>query len=691
MNAMKLAYRLVPPLLALSLVTNLAVLINPLFMMQVLDRVIPSGNQNTLALLGLLALAALALQAAIELTRDLSLKRLANWVERSAMELALEPGRDDPQTLINKVGSVAQFLRGPQAAIVLSVPWIPVLAFVLFLLHPLFVVLLLCLVLAFVANRTFTNILERPSQSLAMWHAHKEQECLSLAAQAAKNGETATISNNLRQRFVTHQTAKLETMGSTYRLSVTMDALSGLFRQGAQILTLALGAFLVTEQALSAGGMIAASILLAKTYGTTEAAIGQFTTIRAVFDDYRGLSELEKATARISTDIPDLSGTLKAENLVFPRGNGARPRLDRVAVELRSGECLAIVGPAGSGKTTLLKALAGINLAPIGSVYYDQSEIRGLSDTTLFRVTGYLPQQAALLPGTIAENIACFSPGGTDEQIIEAAKSAGVHGLISALHDSYDTNLESDPHILSAGQKQRIALARAIFSNPRYLFLDEPNALLDAEGERALNQILNRLKARGTTIVIVLHRSGLMGLADKVMRLEAGRCIDLGPRSDVLARMTSGRRQIIIPRLISSMQDLSDWISSQFNRPEDTGLSHTAELVACEMFTAICEASGQDSAEKVTVHFMFRDNYQCELSMVEHGASKTDATLIKVKQVLSRSPGSADIFTPEEQAIANLVLLGDSVEISSVEHKTILRVSVSDQSNQMVHKMARAG
>lgn len=691
MNFLTYVYRLIPSLLVLSLVTNLTILVSPLFMMQVLDRVIPSGNQNTLMLLGLLAIAALILQAMIEVARDLCLKRLSNWVEQTATAQALDPACDDPQMLINQIGSVSGFLAGPLAPIVLNTPWIPVLVFVLFLLHPLFVVLLLSLVGVYIGSKACTHLLERPSETQASWHAKKEQQCLNIAAQAAQSGEIATISSNLRQRFAAHQAAKLKVLEGTYKVAAVNGAVSGFLRQAAQILTLALGAYLVTEQLLSAGGMIAASILLAKTYGTAESAIAQFPKIRASLADHRALSRIPESEQMQNTDIHDLSGALRVENLVFPRGGGAPPRLDRITFDLKPGECLAVIGASGSGKTTLLKAVAGVAPSPIGSVFYDQSEIRGLSETTLFDVTGYLPQQAALLPGTIAENISCFTPNATSAAIVSAAKTAGVHGLISALPDSYDTDLDRDSHILSSGQKQRIALARAIFNNANYLFLDEPNALLDAEGERALCQALNKLKENGTTIIMTLHRSGLMMLADKVMRLENGRCVDFGDRSDVLGRMTTGQRQISLPRLYSSTQDLTDWINSQFTRADDVAFSHKAQLIGTEMFAAACEASGEDRASKITMSFSFKNDHHCELALIETGQSSTAATLQRVQDIVALSCEPTQALSLEEQALVNVLRLGDKAEISSHQNQSVFRVALSNMLEQPAEPVLKAG
>ena len=691
MSAYSQLYRVVAPLLVFSLVTNLAVLVSPLFMMQVLDRVIPSGNTATLLLLGLLALAALALQAGVEGLRDLCLGRLSRWSERVGAAAALAPRQQDPQGVLQDVGRFSQFLSGQAAVAALSLPWMPVFVLALWLVHPSFVLLLGAMVALALASRLVARFLVIPREQAAAAISASEQQTLTDAAQFGERAGVAMIAQNLRARFSGLQIQRHQHLDARETAQSMNTGVSGFVRSAGQVLALGLGAYLVTVDLLSAGGMIAASIILAKGYGTIEGILNQFPQIKAAYGSFQTLLRLPSAIAPEVTSVSEFKGDLSADTLIVPRGGGAPPRLDRVSMSLKAGECLAIVGPSGSGKSTLLRALAGTQPAPIGAVFLDQSEIKALTEETLYRTTGFVPQQAALLPGTIAENIACFSAAKDDDRVLKAAKQAGVHGLISALPASYDTDLRIDGHLLSAGQAHRIALARAIYMEPKYLFLDEPNALLDADGERALAQTLARLKDAGTTIVMVLHRSGIMGLADKVMRLEHGRCVDFGPRAEVLGRLGANSRQIELPLREASLQDLSDWVSAQFTRATDAEFSQKAQLIATELFNLAMAHGPKDELRFARLGFTFVDDTNCELQMIEPSGSDTPDALVQVRARLDTSDVFLGDLNKEEAALATVSKLSRSFDVSATEEETVFRVAMQGGVARQSKGQARTG
>ncbi len=681
MNAFSHLNRLAPPLLILSLISNLAVLISPIFMMQVLDRVIPSGNLSTLALLIALAVAALLLQMLVETSRDVSLGRTAHWVERQGTAFALQPGRAQPQTLIERVAGLSQFLSGHLAPVALNLPWMPLLLGALYLLHPLFVIVFAALLLLSWGARAAVRALTQPLEQTAQRLSQQQEDALDSAARAQHTGAPRIVATNLFGRFADSQGQRLNALDKRQLTQSLGGGVSNLLRALAQILALAVGAFLVTQDALSAGGMIAASILLAKTYSTADMAMAQWPAIREAAQNLRGLRAEPNVSHTPQTDVPNLSGGLRAETLVVPRAGGAPPRLDRISLTLDPGQCLVIVGNSGSGKTTLIEALAGLRPAPIGSVFLDQTEVKTLSDQAMFQHVGYLPQVAQLMPGSIAQNVGGFSDPLDAEKIVEAAKIAGVHGLISALPNAYDTDLTTEHLLLSTGQTQRIALARAIYNQPAYLFLDEPNALLDAEGEKALLRALARLKEQGTTIVMILHRSGLMGLADKVLRLDHGRCADFGPRSEVLGRMAMGRRQTELPLLSTSLQDLADWIGSQFTRSGDAEFAQKAQLVAEELFNVVRLNGPDNRARTANFTFTFKDDTNCELLIVETGPpSKAPGKLNKVLAKVKAAPGAAEYVLPQdERAIATVASLTEALEIRAVDNSVLFRAAIADK------------
>lgn len=681
-NAYPTIAHAVAPLLVLSLVGNLAVLVSPLFMMQVLDRVIPSGNTATLLLLGALALSALLLQALVEGARDLALGRLARWTEGEGTAQALHPAQPEPQTLIARIAAFSAFLGGPAAVAALNLPWIPVFLLVLWLLHPAFLVLVLALSLAIWTTRAVTGALGRTASRAAAAHARQAEGALALAQEIEQRGGITMIARNIRQRFAAAQRARHRYLDQGAGADTAKTALSAFVRSAGQITALAVGAWLVTLGLLSPGGMIAGSIITAKGFMAIESALTQLPKIRAALADFRALANAEPPRDTTATEVGALSGALRAEGVIVPRGGGAPPRLDRVSFALKPGECLCIVGSSGSGKSTLLRALCGAAPAPIGSVFLDQNEIRGLTHETLHRVAGLLPQRAVVEVGTIAENISSFAPEPSSKRIVAAAKMAGVHGLICALPDNFETDLGAQPYILSAGQAQRVALARAIYTNPKYLFLDEPNALLDAEGERALGQTLYRLKQAGVTIVMVVHRSGILGLADKVLQLEHGRIADFGPRDEVLGRLGIGGRRVELPLLETSLPDLRDWIASQFTRASDTAFAQKAKIVGSELFLVGCANRPEDALGFAKFEFRFIDETQCELTMIEPEEPRIAE---KVARVQARIDGKEDglVNVPRDEAgLATVSRLSERFEVSSQDEVTRFAVALAADADE---------
>jgi ABC-type protease/lipase transport system fused ATPase/permease subunit len=485
------------------------------------------------------------------------------------------------------------------------------------------------------------------------------------------------LSQNIRTRFGKALRKRSTLEDQIAPLQVSTQAAESYLRSLSQLLGLSLGAALVVDGALSAGGMIAASLILSKTVSSFESVTCNYASLKSALAGLRFLKNLPALPAQPTTEVNTLQGRLRCEGLVFPRGGGAPPRLDRIGFELAPAECLIIVRASGSGKSTLLEALAGIHTSPIGTVWLDETEVKTLPSASQTRFIGYLPQQAQLYHGTLAQNIAGFAPDATDAAIIAAAHTAGVHGLISALPNSYDTDIGATPHVLSAGQKQRIALARAIFNRPKYLFLDEPNALLDAAGERQLCAVLARLKNQGTTLVMVIHRSGLMGLADHVLALENGRMADYGPRSDVLGRMSGGRRRLELPLQPASLQDLVDWVCAQFSRGSDADLSKRAELIATELFHLATASGPQDTPRKCVFQFRFLTARSCEISLTEDRATGAAQKIQKVARLLRQEDANMGSLPKDEAAMAVITQLSDGFDIQNIDGQALFRAAVS--------------
>lgn len=682
-NPLSQLKKLALPLVFFSLVTNLAVLVSPIYMMQVLDRVVPSGNLATLAMLLVVALAALLLQAIVEACRDSALARVRRWVERIGAGLTLGQSGPDRQNTIDAVGRLTGFFGSSSVVTALNLPWIPLFLLALALIHPAYLLLVAAISLLIWGTAVATDFLTADEASRAKTIAAEEDRTLVAAIDPQLTAGIRAIAENLSRRFDELQSRRHACESRTTDLTALHRSAEGFLRSGAQIAALSLGAYLVVGGQLTAGGMIGASIICAKTIGTIEASLSSFADMRAAVDAYRQIGPTMNTSVVPNIEVDEFDGRLACTGLIFPRGAGAPPRLDRVSLSLEPGECLAIVGDSGSGKTTLLHALSGIDPSPIGSVLLDQSDVRTLGPKTIAGQVGYLPQQARLVRGTLAENISCFDPDPPDRAVIEAARTAGVHGLISALPDAYQSDIGKEPFLLSAGQKQRVALARAIYARPRYLFLDEPNALLDAAGERQLADTLALLKERGTTIVMVLHRSGIMGLADKVVLLDQGRVADFGSRAEVLGRMNDGKQRLKIPLIPASVQDLNDWIVAQFNRHSDREFCQKAALVGTELFNAACLNGPEDVQRQAIVTFRFCNDTTCELILREERLSQAVEKMPKIRSLVKHPEVSMIDLPSDEIALAVLTQMSDKLSIENVDDASVFQAFlISDRAKR---------
>lgn len=671
MNPLHHLKGLIVPFIFFSFISNTAVLVSPIFMMQVLDRVVPSGNLSTLFLLLSVAVGFLLLNAFVDIQKGISQKRCAQWIEKLGAKTALALKAESRQSAIQNVGTLKAFFKNGQVASAVNIPWIPLFLIALALIHPYFIVLVVGVIFSVLGIKYLTVWMTQSFQSSAFKLSLQEM----LTIQDAVNPDVASgitaISHNLIVRFFDIQAQRHKDETATIALLTSQDAGLNFLRTVAQLLSLSLGAALVVSGDLSTGGMIGASIITAKTIQTIEAAITSGPDIKSGIQAYNQLKTLPLSSENKTTEVLALSGQVTCKGLIYPRGNGAPPRLERISFELVAGECLAVIGDSGSGKTTLLHALCGLDPCPIGSVFLDETEVRTMGPTTMVANVGYLPQQAQLLRGTIAENISCFLQSPDDRQIIDAAKMAGVHGLISALPNAYQTDVRAEPHLLSSGQKQRVALARAIFHSPQYLYLDEPNALLDASGERQLCDTIAALKSRGCTIIMVLHRSGIMGLADKVLLLDNGRMADYGSRAEVLGRMNDGKQRLALPLNENSLQDLSDWLTAQFMRNSDAEFRQKAILVATEMFNAATQNGPRDIKRECILVFKFQDQDHCEIILKEERNTDAANKMPKIRSLIKHPEVNMLDLPVDEIGLAVLAQLSNNLSVENIDKSSL--------------------
>jgi len=244
---------------------------------------------------------------------------------------------------------------------------------------------------------------------------------------------------------------------------------------------------------------------------------------------------------------------------------------------------------------------------------------------------------------------------------------------------SYETDLSYERHLLSAGQCQRIAMARAIYNSPKYLFLDEPNALLDAIGERQLCDTLARLKSQGVTIVMVLHRSGVLGLTDKILRIDHGRVADFGNRTEVLGRMNNGSSKLEIPLSLNSLQDVSDWITERFSRNSDQEFCQKAVLIASEMFNIALQNAPNDRARIGRFHFKFEDEKTCEITLTEDQPTSVTQKMNKIRSLLKHPEVNMLDLDADEMGLAVVAQMSDGFEIKNIENTAVFTALLKGQ------------
>lgn len=672
---------LLVPLVALSISSNLAVLISPIFMMQVLDRVIPSGNISTLLLLLGVAMVALLTNAVIDFARDLSLGRIARWTDLRCIEAALRVPLDKRQSAVDNTVRLRQYLSSSAPVTVLGMPWIPLFLIALALIQPLFLVVTSVLIGSLLLLRYIREVITSERAKAAVSLSADGARTLKDAQDAAAMAGQTAVADHLHGRYTDLLSRRHEIENLNAPPGHMIDALCGLIRAGAQIIMLALGAYLVVQGKLSAGGMIGASIIAAKTLQISEGALGALPDLRNFLHTVDALRPVLSFAPNTRTDISVLGGELRAENLIYPRGGGADPRLVGVSLALGPGECLAILGDGGSGKSTLLNALSGSDRAPIGAVFMDDSEVASLSGPSRTANIGIVPQNQWIMAGTIAENIASFDPERNDDQLVAAAMLAGVHELIAALPGGYDADLSHAPHLLSAGQQQQVALARALYYRPRYLFLDEPNVHLDEAGEKQMFETLQVLKHQGVTIVMAVKRSSLVNLADKIAVIAGGRMMDFGPRAEVLARMSANSRTLNLPISSVAAHELSEWVSTQFARSNDGAFRHKAILAATEMYN-IASANAGNGPRTLQVRLRFLSEQSCEILMADPRKSPASTRVADIKSLLQDPDADLINLSAPDMALAVVVQISDAFEVENTEKSAVFMAKLSSSVKQ---------
>jgi PrtD family type I secretion system ABC transporter len=543
----------------LSLFLNLLVLVSPLYMFQVFDRVLPSGHVETLVALTLAAGFVLLVLGLLEAIRSLALVRIGAWADRELASPVLAAslaetltGRVTGAQPLRDLAQLRGFIGSDAVVPILDAPWTLVFVAVIWLLHPWLGTLALASAVLLLGLALANELVMRGPLGEAgeLWvEAQRRSET------ALRNGEVVQAMGMLPTLARRWQADNERALAQHVRASDRGGAIAGAaksLRLFVQIAILGLGAHLVLEGDLTAGGMIAGSILLSRALAPLDQAIGAWRALVAARTSYHRLRQLLERHPATPAGIrlPEPQGRVSVERLVFRPPGSQRLILKGLSFELAPGEVLAVIGPSASGKSTLCRLIIGVWPPTSGHVRLDGAEVHAWDRADFGRHVGYLAQDVELFDGTVRDNIARLADA-PDQAVIEAAEMAGAHDMILRLPEGYATQVGPQGAGLSGGQRQWIGLARAMFGAPRLLVLDEPNASLDQIGEAALVDAIGRLKARGATVILVAHRARLLVHADKVLVLHDGIGVLFGPRNRVLARLAApapaARRAVAAP------------------------------------------------------------------------------------------------------------------------------------------------
>lgn len=529
-----------------SAVLNLLMLVPSIYMLQVYDRVLASRNETTLLMLTFVTLALFALLALLEYVRSQVIIRVGGQLDMqmntrvytAAFEHNLKKSGANAGQALGDLTTIRQFVTGPALFAFFDAPFFPIYLAVIFMFSAKLGLLALGGAVVLVVLAWLT---ERVS------HAPLKEA----NAMAVVSGQQAT--NNLRNAEVIEAMGMLPGLRNRWyglhdkflRLQAQASEKTGLLtaatkftRLSLQSLVLGLGALLVIEGEITAGMMIAASILMGRTLAPVEQVIGAWKQVAGVRSAYGRLHELlaENPPRQPGMSLPPPKGQVAFEGVLAGPPGALAPVLRGVSFTIEPGEVLGVIGPSAAGKSTLARLLVGVWKASGGKVRLDGADVFQWNKDELGPHLGYLPQDIELFSGTVSENIARF--GEVDpEKVVRAATLAGVHELILRFPKGYDTLLGDGGAGLSGGQKQRIGLARALYGLPRVIVLDEPNSNLDDAGERALSAALSQLKTLGRTVVVISHRTNLLNVTDKLLLLVEGQVQAFGPSREVLAAL----------------------------------------------------------------------------------------------------------------------------------------------------------
>ncbi len=534
--------------LLFSFFISIFTLASSIYSMQVLDRVLASNSIETLIFLTIIVAAFLVFFGILTSVRSAIFLQISNWLDEELSPILFNSSIET-QAVSKNISSqnmrdlqtIKSFISGPNLATLFDAPFAVIYLIMIFFIHPINGIItviggLIMLKMAYINEKSSKDLINKTNQ--LQGEVMRDFEIISSNSEVINAmGMKANVRGNWQNG--NDELRKLSADLAT--ISNRISSISKTLRMLIQTITMASSAILVMYSKMSSGGIIATSILAGKALAPFDAAIGLWKSLKTFKASYLRLGESLKnyVLDKDKIELPTPQGEVVVDKLIYKLEKSDRLLIKGASFKINAGEILGIIGPTGSGKTTLARLLVGVLKPSSGIIKLDDANLFDQDLEKIGKHIGYLPQDVELFKGSVKQNIARMAKDAKDEEIINAAKFCDVHEIILSLPQGYETQIEKDASNLSAGQRQRIALARAYFGDVKFVVLDEPNSNLDTEGEAALNKAILRAKERKITTIIITHRTSVAAVCDKIMVFKDGEVKALDTANVILGKVSA--------------------------------------------------------------------------------------------------------------------------------------------------------